>query len=107
MCVVSQWGIAFVPPVMMGFFGVALGSLALWLGSVVTNSGGSLGGDRQVGVDHVDWPVFVGIPLGVLMLDERICPGFVVASFGVGSGVWLVSRHRTATGHQYRSKHNQ
>jgi len=44
----------------------------------------------------------VGISLGALLLGERIGPGFVVGSFVVGSGVWLVSRDRTDSGRQQR-----
>jgi len=61
MFVVSKWSFAFVPPVTMGFFRVALGALTLWLGVVATNRWGSLSGDGQTGIDRADWPAFVGL----------------------------------------------
>nr|WP_281285200.1 DMT family transporter [Halonotius roseus] len=61
MFVVSKWSFAFVPPVTMGFFRVALGALALWLGVVATNRRGSRGGDGGAGIDRADWPAFVGL----------------------------------------------
>jgi drug/metabolite transporter (DMT)-like permease len=65
MYVVSKWSFAFVPPVTMGFFRVALGALVLWLG--VRATGGSMSNDHdsdddgQAGIDRADWPAFVGL----------------------------------------------
>ena len=54
MYVVSKWSFALVPPVTMGFFRVALGAGALWLGLRVAGSGA-----ERPGRD--DWPGLLGL----------------------------------------------
>jgi len=57
MFVVSKWSFALVPPVTLGFFRVALGAVALWLGLRAT-AGDGPGTDRP---SRDDWPALVGL----------------------------------------------
>lgn len=54
MFVVSKWSFALVPPITLGFFRVALGAGALWLGLRVTDSGAD-------GPSRDDWPALLGL----------------------------------------------
>ncbi|WP_276250385.1 DMT family transporter [Haloarcula rara] len=54
MFVVSKWSFALVPPVTLGFFRVALGAAALWVGF-------RLVGDGTATPDREDWPALVGL----------------------------------------------
>lgn len=58
MYVLSKWSFALVPPVTLGFFRVALGAGALWLGRRVARRRARDPTDRPT---RDDWPAFLGL----------------------------------------------